>query len=452
MYAKNRMLFEGRHAEVYEEAFQRITRVIGNFEDVVSFATIANYQKLITLKVADLLMSEPPKIVAGEIGSTEQQSVENISERTDLHNKSYVAALDVPRCGDGLLRVYSTPDGGMIGTAQPQFWFPVVDPDDISIFTHHVIAWTKQLNDSQQELTVRIHEKGFYTEKKFLLQGFSDIAAYRIVQKNSEQRFDTGLDDFAIIPIPNVLTSDRVHGMDDYTDIDSIISELLVRIGQVSKILDKFAEPSVSGPSSSLEPDPITGKWVLKLGNFFARDSKDDAEVKYITWDASLDANFKQIELLINLLHAMSEMGGNILGDTKDEGGVLSGTALRFKMVSPLAKAKRISNRFKTALQKAVRLCSQLGGDGVVDLSDVPISVTFMDGLPNDPMEEATIMATRTANKPTISQKRALMVYDGMSPEDAENELQQIQDEEAAANPVMSLSTPFNGDNTPPKE
>jgi hypothetical protein len=121
-------------------------------------------------------------------------------------------------------------------------------------------------------------------------------------------------------------------------------------------------------------------------------------------------------------------------------------------MVSPLAKAKRISNRFKTALQKAVRLCSQLGGDGVVDLSDVPISVTFMDGLPNDPMEEATIMATRTANKPTISQKRALMVYDGMSPEDAENELQQIQDEEAAANPVMSLSTPFNGDNTPPKE
>ena len=56
-----------------------------------------------------------------------------------------------------------------------------------------------------------------------------------------------------------MLTSDRVYGIDDYSDLDSIISELEVRISQISKILDKHAEPSVQGPSSALVRNPHTG-------------------------------------------------------------------------------------------------------------------------------------------------------------------------------------------------
>jgi hypothetical protein len=237
--------------------------------------------------------------------------------------------------------------------------------------------------------------------------------------------------------------------MDDYTDIDSIMSELLVRLGQIARILDKHADPTVTGPMSALERNEA-GKWVLKLGGYIPRDDKNDAEAKYITWDGHLDANFNMIEQLINMLHAISEMGSQLLGDKNEDGGALSGTALRFKMVSPLAKVKRVSMRLKPALEKAIILCSKLGGDDVVDLSKTSVSVTFLDGLPNDPKEEAEIMASRTGNKATMSMKRALMVFDGLSEEDAEKELEAIREDDAAADPMKGLDTPFNDPNKKP--
>ncbi|MGF9714983.1 phage portal protein [Paenibacillus naphthalenovorans] len=446
MYKKNRSLFECEHADVYFEAFKRIERVIGNFQDVVSYPVIINYQKLISLKIADLLLGEAPRIVAGESGSEEQKSVDTIIKKTDLFNTAYESALDVSRYGDGLFYVYNDGSGGQIDVTQPSIWFPVVDLDNIKRIKFHVLAWVTEYNDSYT-LSVEIHEKGRYEKRKYILEKTS--GKYYIKSLVESMFVNTGLNDFAIIQIPNIITSDRIHGMDDYTDIDSIISELLVRIGQISIILDKHANPSVSGPASVLEKDPITGEYQLKMGNFFARENKDSPEISYITWDGQLEANFKMIEQLINFLHAISEMGGKFLGDDSKDGAALSGTALRFKMISPLAKAKRITNRYKTALEKAITLCSRLGGKGIKDLSDTPISITFMDGLPNDPREEAEIMQIRTGTKPTMSVKRALKMYDHMSEEDAEFELAEIEAEDAKSNPYLSMNTPFNGNNNP---
>ena len=44
-YEKNRLIFEGRHEEVYKESFKRISRVIGNFEQIVNSIE----QKIFTL-------------------------------------------------------------------------------------------------------------------------------------------------------------------------------------------------------------------------------------------------------------------------------------------------------------------------------------------------------------------------------------------------------------------
>lgn len=448
MYDKNRKLFECEHSEVYAESFRRIERVIGNFQEIVSYPVIINYQKLISLKIADLLLGEAPRIVAGESGSKEQKSVDQIMEQTDLLNTGYEGSLDVSRCGDGVLMVTKEGNHGQIDVTHPSIWFPVVYPENIKRTKFHVLAWVVESgseNNRTYILNVQVHEKGRYENRKYNLE--KTIGGYIIKSLIDSSFVSTGLNDFAIVQIPNIMTSDRIHGIDDYRDIDSIISELLVRIGQISRILDKHAQPTVVGPATALEHDPSSGEYYLKMGNFLQRDSKDAPEINYLTWDGQLESNFKMIEQLVNFLHAISEMGGKFLGDDNIDGGALSGTALRFKMISPLAKAKRISNRFKTALKKAIVLCSQLGGEGIVDLTNTPISITFMDGLPNDPREEAEIMQIRTGTKPTMSVKRALKVYDNMSEEDAEFELAEIQDEESAANPMVSMSTPFNGNN-----
>ena len=74
-------------------------------------------------------------------------------------------------------------------------------------------------------------------------------------------------------------------------------------------------------------------------------------------------------------------MGSAIFGDTssggKSAGGnAISGAALRKLMISPLAKVNRIRMRFDPALKKAIKLCSQIGGEGIVDLTDKKISIT----------------------------------------------------------------------------
>lgn len=438
MYRKNKALFENEQAIVYSEAFERISRVISNFDEVVSYPVIVNYQKLISLKVADLLFGEPPKIVAGEDDSKEQLTVDTIIKNTNLFNTGYEVSIDLSRYGDGLKYIYKNGDKGQIDVAQPCMWFLVVDPMNIKRIVNHVQAF-ERMDGEAKYLTVRIHYVGYYIEREYLLEGSRDLGAWRIkAQTKADVRFETGLKDFAIIQVSNIITSDRVHGMDDYSDIDSIISELLVRLGQVARILDKHADPTVTGPMSALQRD-AEGQWKLKLGGYIPRDDKNDPEAAYLVWDGQLDANFKMIEQLINFLHAISEMGSHLLGDKNEDGGAVSGTALRFKMISPLAKVKRIAMRFKPALEKAIVLCSQLGGKDIVDLTNTPISITFMDGLPNDPLEESTIMANRTGQKATMSVKRALKAYDGMSEADAENELEAIREDDALANPVPDL-------------
>ena len=447
-YMRHKRIFEGEHEEVYKESFKRITRVIGNFENVVSYHVITNFQKLISLKIADFLLGEPPKITCGDDNSKHQIALDNIIENSDLNNTCYASAIDLSRFGDSILNIYKDEEGkGVIDLTQPSFYFKVVEPRNIRKINHHVLAHTYEVTDYNKSLFgtkeikdkylyVQIHSKGFYEEVTYKL---SEQNIIETVIENIK-RVNTGLNDFAIVPIHNLLTSDRTYGIDDYSDLDSIISELEVRISQISKILDKHAEPSVEGPSSALTRNPNTGEWQLKMGNYFPRDSNEDPSVSYITWDAQLEANFKVIEKLINILSTVSEMGSAIFDNEVKQGQIASGTALRRMMISPLAKTNRVRMRFDAAIKKAIKLCSQLGGEGIIDLSKEKINIFWNDGLPGDPVEEANVMAIRTGNKATLSQYSAIQRLDNLSDEDTKLELDAILKDEKDNNPLSNMN------------
>ena len=435
MYSNNRALFETQHSEVYAEDMKRIERVIGNFGEVISYPVVLNFQKLLSLKLADLLLGEQPEISAKDDAG--QEAIDNIIKQSDLYNTAYQIAVDVSRFGDGLFYVRDKGGYGKVGMTQPSIWFPVVSPDDIKEIVYHIIAY----KTSENELSVKIHAKGSYEERIYRVDNdiIMGLKGSRIVQ--------TGLDDFAVVQVSNVITSDRVTGLDDYTDVDSIISELMVRVGQISRVLDKHASPSVSGPASALTKDETTGEWRIVLGNYFKRDSMDDPPVEYLTWDGQLAANFQQIEKLTNHLYTISEMGSALFGDmTNSTGTVISGTALRRLMMSPLAKVGRLKNRFDPALKKAIALCSQLGG---MKLSEDDITITWKDGLPNDEKEQAEIMSIRTGGKATISQFSAIKSLDDMNDEAAEAELGMIQEEESMLNPFAQPNV--GGTDEPPE-
>ena len=427
-YKNNRLLFEDEHAEVYKEQFKRIERVIGNFNDIVSYGVVFNYQKLMSLKIADFVFGTPPDITVSD--DKKQAVIEKIIFDTDFFNKLYMSVIDISRYGDSILQVSEKNNKARLDVTSPKYWFPVVNNDNIKEFMYHVFAW-KYIIDSEKKkygLAVQIHkpdEPDFCEIQRYEYNG-GNIGS-KIVDTEKNQLEKT----FGVCPIftiSNTPTSDSCFGIDDYSSVDSIISELIIRVSQVCKVLDKFSSPSMSGPQSAMQFNQQSGQWELRMGDFFARTSSDDPEPKMITWDANMEANFKVIELLTNQLYTISEMGSAVFGDlSHSTGTVASGTALRRLMISPLAKARRISRQYDTTIKNIISLCAKIYG---TNIEPTEISVKWHDGLPSDPKEEAEIMNIRTGSKATLSRYTAIRRMDNLSDSDTDAEMKLIEADE----------------------
>lgn len=419
-------LFEGKHGEVYENQIDRIKRVSGDFQEVISYDVILNYQQLIAKKTADLICGETPKISIQD--EKKQKILDEIIKRNDVYNLLYIITMDTSRYGVGLFYLYKDVNRGVVDITQPAIWFPVVSPRNIRKIQYHVLCMPRVLNEKETELYVEIHEKGRYTVKYFLIRSGKIIKEFY----DEEKVIETGLNDFAIIPVTNLVTSDNIYGVSDYTIIDSIICELEVRFAQIAKILDKHAQPSLQGPSSALTYNQETGSYSLKTGSYFVVEGTD-GKVSYLTWDAQLEANFRFIKELQNALYVLSEMGGTLLGERENgTGGVASGIAYKLKMETALQKVGRIRNSMDTALRKAISNCAKMEG---YDIDEYELIIEWQDGLIDDEKEKAEIMQLKNGNKPTISHVTSIMQANDMTREEAEEEYERIVQEEMEANP-----------------
>lgn len=432
-YDAHRRLFAGEHVEVYENQLARIQRVIGNFGDLVGYAVVPNYQRLISLKTADLLASEPPEIALE--GDDDTMKVRELLAANNFAVTLYQVAIDLSRYGDALLVVRRDTSGrGRIGIGQPSTWFPVVNPLDMQEFTAHVIAWAEELDDGRAgRLHIQVHRPGHYEYRiHTLLEG--KIGA----PLQSPKTINTGLAGVAVFPLRGVMTSDRVYGHDDYTPVDSIISEIMVRIGQISRILDKHAAPSMQGPLSAVEEDENSENYVVRAGNYFIRGNVNDPEVAYLTWDGQLSSAFEQIKRLQEQLYALSELGGALLGDPDHMGGAESARALKLRMINPLAKVARIATNITAPLKEAIAACTQLD-DNFQSIQAKDIRINWFDGLPDDETEDQELIQIQNGGKPTMSHLRSIMQANYMDEDQAQEELDRIREEDAAAMPV-SLS------------
>ena len=454
MYQQNKELFHGEHGKIggiFDADLSRLRRVVGNYDEVIDFVTLLNYHRLISVKTADLIFGEKPLISCED----NKETLEQIEENTLMYNKFYQNVIDCSRYGNGILYLYQDEKGyGDFDVSQPSMWIPIVDPNNYKKIVNHVIAYVSEGEEEKRYLNVQIHYKGYFERRVYkmgddipdtiMTRLNSDTMIRKEITRNTigalieEERVETGLSDFAIQVTSNLVTSDCLTGQNDYDDINSLICALMVRVGQIEKILDKHSAPSVNAPSSAAQQDPETGEWSLKMGNVFFRDSSDDPATEYITWDAQLEANFRQIEVLLNQLYVISEMGATLLGGEDKGNSNMSGRALKFKMISPLAKAKRITMFLDPVIKNVIKLLSSLGGENIKDLTGEKITIKWQDGLPNDKLEEAEIIEKRK-NSGTISTRTVLMEYDQMTEDRAEEEIEAITEEESMMTPTMEM-------------
>lgn len=451
-YRQNAQLFDGDHfadpkfrthdehcedcVNLYAMCASRISRVIGNFNDVVSFPTLLNYQRLMSLKMADLVCGEYP-IVSGATAA-ENMALKDVRDVSNFDAKLYSTVIDISRYGDAVWRIYKDWDGRFNFTCwDPTQWYPIVRQDGTNSVQYHCICWrenkSKDIEKPDWYLHVQVHsceptEFGYYTQYLYKLASNGST----ILDLVSTEQILTGLKRCAVMHVTAFSTTNSVYGYDDYMPIDSILAEIMTRVGQISGILDKHASPNITGPASMLEVDPSTGEYHLQSGQFFAV-SQGEEHPEYMTWDGQLSSAFKQLEFLINQLYILSEMGAAILGGQDGSSQAISGTAMRFKMVNPLAKARRISN----ALTRPVRqLFESLSVDAEVDADELvlpipyrKISVFWADGLPDDPRENVEICKLATGATKMMPLEKGIMEYFGRSNEEAAQWIEQIRDE-----------------------
>ena len=456
-YAKNRALWKGDHDRVYGN-WWRVLRE----DQAASLQMVFNWHKRLSTLWADLLLSEPPRFLDGEdskrpkkeegeeTNSDSSEAGDNarqeaIDRITGKENKGYVrvlykAAIDISRYGDGLVKVMLKKDGVEMKAQPPSYWYPVVDPNDLTEFTHHVLAWKFRKYDLDY-LRVEIHEKGKITHRAFELKGNLigpevNVLAFLPMTETGEPKLpdgtqETNVDDFLLVPFQGLVPSDEIFGDDDYTSVDSIIQGIEVRAAQIARVLDKHTDPSMYGPPDQLEVDKKTGETVFKAGGkYFEVDgSQDDVPPGYITWEGQLEAQFTEIDTLLKQLYILSETSPAAFGQL-ESGIAESGSALRRLMQAPLAKVARIALNFDPAAKHVIQLAAELERKNGRNTPELPsVNIQWQDGLPPDPKENAETeeIRQRAGNTSLISSIRRL---DGGTQEDAEAELERIKEEQ----------------------
>ena len=136
----------------------------------------------------------------------------------------------------------------------------------------------------------------------------------------------------------NILTTDRVTGLDDYSDLDSIIQELEVQYCADKPNPRQACRPEYvwsgygTGARSNNRPMDIPGRRQILPSWPLRKTLRGTSH-----GDGQLEAAFKQIELLMEQLYIWSETSAAAFGQLK-AGLAESGTALPRLMIAPLAK------------------------------------------------------------------------------------------------------------------
>ena len=476
-YVQNARLFDNEHfasplfrhrsgvhvdcVGLYENCCARISQVVGNFADIISVPVLLNYHRFISLKMADLVAGEHPTIT----GATDEENakIKWIRDFTNFDEQLYSSVIDISRFGDVPIRFYKDEETDYFTFTiwEATGWYPIIMQDGTNRISKHCLCWleNKQPDIEEQDdwyLHVQIHDVAtpeYYEYRVYHNFGDRNTIGKLVTQK----RVETGLDKCDVFNIRAFAVSGTVYGYDDYVPIDSCLSEIITRVSQISAILDKHADPSMTGPPTMLRKNQATGEFYLEHSKFYVV-ADNDQKPEYLTWDGQLNAAFQQLEFLINQLYILSEMGAALTGGVDGSGNVVTGAAMRFKMVNPLAKARRVSN----ALTYAVRRIFSIIGSNLPDIDpktgepssgeDTPlpfnhISVYWEDGLPDDPREQIENCKLATGETKMIPLEDGLMTYFKKSSEEAKKLAEKVRESTPLTDASLDPSATHGGEN-----
>jgi len=466
-YKRNKKLFKGENFEVFKDfdgtKYQRDLLYVS-----------VNIAGIICKKSADFLFGEEVQVKAGNGDSTpEQEALDRFVKDNDLNILTYESALANAYRGDSFVKVrYGQEYGGelpeqldpakvIIEPVNPEHVFPEASVyNKNQIVAYHIAVPVLVDVDGEEawQLFIESHYAGRIEYRVYNLEvsqeryfgGYVEISEWKILDEVIEGRsvVYTGVPIPLVVHIPNFGTDDTWEGLDDISEHVALLDEINNRLTQIADILDKHADPAMAVPSGTLgEDEEGNPEFRVAQDKVFEVMGKDDVIPQYITWNGQLQHAFMELDKLVDLLLTTAEIPAVAVGRGDSGTSGTSGLAIKWRMNSLLAKINRKRQYYAKGLKQIFTIAQLLeGAVGKMDYEFTVPQLIFHDGLPKDDSEEATVMNIRTGGAKTISQKTAIMRMENMTEEQAEIEIQRINDEaEQAKERAMTVdSSIFN--------
>lgn len=446
-YRMNEYLFKGDHFRAFTEnpylsKSQRNTLQMS-----------INLPSIICKKSADFLFGESMRVLSGKGDDTaEQKAFDRITHTNNFNILTYESALSNSYYGDAFIKVrYGQEYNGMLPKEidVPRVFIENLDPKTVfpEYFSYDksklkgihiaVPVWDEDLegyilNVESHYPNLILYTRYHITPMIYAVDG--TITQYKIngEVEGSREYTKTGIPTPLVVHIPNTGIVGQWEGIDDLTEHHGIFDEINNRLSQISEILDKHSDPSMVVPTGLLDEDEDGNtSFNVSHNKVFEILGKEDVIPQYITWDGQLANAFTELDKLVELLLTTAEIPTVVLGKGDSGTSGSSGLAIKWRMNSLLAKINRKRQYYQKGIQTILYISQMLETNlGIADYQITVPVLQFNDGLPKDEMEQANIMAIRSGGAKTISQKSAVMILNNMTEEQAEKEIERINQEQ----------------------
>ena len=480
-YKRMKKLFDAKPKDIYARATE-ILKDRPQSAQLESLYIAVNLADIIATKPADMLIGDMPTIESGfDDASEEQERLNEYVENNRLQQLIHESAIGAGYRGDAWLKVrygyredYSEllalgmeiPEGAklepIIEHANANTTFPEMATGDDKNFkavnlTRIESIPNEEVDEESGEVVIR-SRKILHVERH--VPGAIEYASYHLHDAgfNADygelvplyvigEQFDydvesTGLTTIPVYHIPYKSIDRTWEGIGGLEKVERIFYAINDRLTQIDYILWKHSDPNAYGPPIEAR-DSIT----TQFGGMYYEIEEGDVKPGYMTWDAQLDAAFKELDMLISLVFMNAEtpqwvFGTVLAGDSKGGTGTshTDGAAIKSRFMPILSKVARIRTRYDVVLREALQTCYQYDYNAKEYLGAVvKPKINWKDGLPKNEKEEAEIMAIRTGSAPTIDQHTAIKRLDEVDDGKATEILRRIGEDDERNNGIDDL-------------
>jgi hypothetical protein len=449
-YEMNDKLFRGDHFNAFS---LRINDPKWTKDYYILKYVAANFAGLISKVCADMLFSEPIKV---DTDDGDQEWLEGLIQQNKLHTQFYESALGNSRHGDAVFKIRSgilnpgdeTPTV-IIEDISPAVYFPVLNQYNVRQEPDVVdLAWTIKWG-SKTYLRKEIHTANTITNELWLMDGDKvkeQVDLSLLGDAAPPEVEDTGIKESLIIHVPNWRDGSVWYGYDDYQDLMSLFYAINNRMTKGENILDKHSDPILALPEGVLDEEGKVRKESFHMFEIPSDGVGTPVKPEYITWNASLEPAFKQIDKLVEMLYMFSETSPDAFG--MGSGQSDSGRALRYKMMRTIAKVARKKLYYDAAIKRVLFVAQKFAQANNIPLSDGTLlkkdpvypELIWQDGLPIDDREiiENEEMRLASGTQTTVD---AIKNIDNVDEEAAQKKYAAILAESAVDVPTTAPKT-----------